>query len=132
MAFLPFVESSGVPRKILLTLRTGSGDIWEDVSKTSLSVVCTIGHIVFHVARVDRYGSVVPYITFGHQVQPCWKRLLSVPCVRYGSYDLEMIVVLVPKADLICRLFNKLQPFSIDGAVMSYDSFTHCLPCRYR
>ena len=41
--------------------------------------------------------------------------------MRKGSHDLEMTVVLVPKSELIVRLFNKLS----DTVVMSYDTFSN-------
>ena len=106
-------------------MKTTSGEIW--VETEPLPVRCTISDIVFEVARVDRYDSVVPYLIYDKRVQPYWKSLRQFPTVRNGCQALEMTVVLQPKETPIAILFDKVRPLNEDNTYMSYEMFKKCL-----
>ena len=104
MHLVPFPIPQG--QKVKVTLKKTSGEIW--VETEPLPVLCTMSHIVFDVARVDRRDSVVPYLIYDETVQPYWKSLVQFPAVRNGCQALEMTVVLQPKETPTAILFDKV------------------------
>ena len=125
-------EASEVSKKVIfqgqtvkVTLKKSSGEIW--MESEALPVLCTMSHIVFDMARVDRRDSVVPYLIYDEKVQPYWKSLVEFPAVRKGCQALDMTVVLQPKETPIAVLFSKVKPLNEDRADMSYETFKTCL-----
>ena len=60
-------------------MKGSSGEIW--IETEPLPVLCTMAHIVFDVARVDRLDTAVPYLIYEEKVQPYWKPLLGCQAV---------------------------------------------------
>ena len=106
---------------VTVTMKKSSGEIWFETEP--MSVLCTLGHIVFDMAGVDRLDSVVPYLLFGEKVQPYWKSLVHFREVRDGCEALVLTVVLQPKEIPIASLFAKAQPQNPDKTDMSYEAF---------
>ena len=118
-------KSTPQSQEVKVTLKKTSGEIW--VETEPLPVRCTLSHIVFDVARVDRSDSVVPYLIYNAKVQPYWKSLRQFPTVQTGSQALEMTVVLQPIETPIALLFDKAGPLNEDSTDMPYEKFKNCL-----
>ena len=122
---LPIISTPFQGRTVKVALKKTSGEIW--VETEPLPVLCTMAHIVFNVARVDRRDSLVPYLIYDTRVQPYWKSLIQFPAVQNGCQALEMTVVLQPKEIPITTLFDKVRPLHEDETYMSYETFKNCL-----
>ena len=122
---VPSRKSNPQGQSVKVTLKESSGEIW--IETEPLPVLCTMAHIVFDVARVDRLDTVVPYLIYEEKVQPYWKSLMLFPAVRNGCQALEMTVVFKPKEIPIEVLFVKVEPLNEDDTDMSFDTFKNCL-----
>ena len=118
-------KSTPQSQEVKVTLKKTSGEIW--VETKPLPVRCTLSYIVFDVARVDRFDSVVPYLIYNAKVQPYWKSLRQFTTVQNGSQALEMTVVLQPIETPIALLFDKAGPLNEDSTDMPYEKFKNCL-----
>ena len=111
-----------------MTVRKTSGEIWVEIDVWPL--LCTLAHIVFDVARVDRFDLTVPYLMYNTRVQPYWKSLMQFRIVRDGGEALELIVVFQPKETPIRTLFDKVRPLKLLNGVeteISYEMFRNKL-----
>ena len=115
------VTSISQAQKIKVTLRKTSGELWMETEP--LPVNCTISFIVFDVVRVNRRGSVVPYLMYDNEVQPYWRSLMEFPAVRDGCESLEIAVVFQPIETPIAVLFNTIGPVNEDNTDMSFETF---------
>ena len=113
------LKSNPKGQSVKVTLKESSGEIW--IETEPLPVLCTMAHIVFDVARVDRLDTVVPYLIYEEKVQPYWKPLLGCQAVRNGCQALEMTVVFQPKETLIAKLYDS------EFINMSFEMFKNCL-----
>ena len=90
--------------RVKVSLKKTSGEIW--IETEPLLVHCTMGHIVFDVAGVDRLDTVVPYLIYEEKVHSHGKSLMHFPTARDGCQALEMTVVFQPKETLIAELYG--------------------------
>ena len=122
---VPSRKSNPQGQSVKVTLKESSGEIW--IETEPLPVLCTMAHIVFDVARVDRLDTVVPYLIYEEKVQPYWKPLLGCQAVRNGCQALEVTVKFEPKEIPIRILFDKVEPINEDDTDMSFDTFKKCV-----
>ena len=122
---VPSRKSIQQSQSIKVTLKNTSGEIW--IETKPLPIHCTVAHIVFDVARVDRLDNVVPYLIYDEKVQPYWKPLLLFSAVRNGCQTMEMTVVFQPKETPIAILFGKVGPLNEDDTDMSFETFKNYL-----
>ena len=106
---------------VTVTVKKLSWELW--IETEPLSLLCTLSHIVFNLAQVDRHGSVVPYLIYEKKVQPYWMALVRYPHVRNGGEVLKLIVVFQTKETPITLLFETVGPLNEDDTKMSYETF---------
>jgi len=121
----PEVLSQLVEQTVDVTVKQTSGDLW--IQTGPIPVICSINHVVFTVAEVDRRDLLVPYLLYDDAILPYWTPLFKLPRVQNGCEVLELTVVFQPKEHPIGVLFEKAQRLNDDGTDMSFEEFKKCL-----